>query len=219
MAGVGGHGGGSASHLDDGVGSALCCGTGEVFGAGVVAVEGSGGGPVGFEELSLEPVELAFHDGAGDGVEPSLEVEHAVEGATNTASSRANRAVTGSWLAAHSTSAWSTDRSPDAKAPTVEGMVRSLRARRTSARADAGAQRASRARRTPAAFDRSSAQMHRASHTYTNWARTAANRLDNRSNSTTVSCSASSSNAPGSSPTRWSIVASRPPSMLTIVQV
>ena len=66
-------------HLDEGVGPALARGAGQLVDPRGAAQALFGLGTVGLEEVVLEPVELAGHDGARDGVEGHLAQPHARE--------------------------------------------------------------------------------------------------------------------------------------------
>ena len=71
----------SACHLDQGVVAPLGGAAGQVVDCGVVADPSAGVGPVGFEELLFEPLELVEEHRAADGVKGAAQVDAAPKGA------------------------------------------------------------------------------------------------------------------------------------------
>lgn len=70
---------GDRLYRGEGLCPALLGAAGQIGGGGRVAEPLAGVGPVGFEEVLFEALELAGHDGAADGVEEGVEHDHVVD--------------------------------------------------------------------------------------------------------------------------------------------
>lgn len=79
LGGTGRLGGGPLGHHPEGVGPPLPGGAEQVCRAGGIAQAGTSLGPVGLEQLLLESLELAEHDGAPDRVEERVHHDRALE--------------------------------------------------------------------------------------------------------------------------------------------